>query len=716
MALALLDILGADPSRLRVRVDTGTNRYYQLCIGTGTTSRSGFDWIDGVVHRTPVTPNPSGGGLLDTATEVTLPLPRLPRAQGLVPQPLYVQLLTFRTPGGLGPGFSPVLPVTREVTMPTRYTDTFSITDGAPAFAPPRTVPSRTCAEQMSEPRLDDLLAQIVRVAAPVVLQLIGGGQTASSGSAPAAPAGGNALGPLVQAIAGALPSLFGALTGAPQVSHAQSLLATPAGNRFADTAQFSRPMVFGIDDALLIPLIGQVAGPLLNVLPQLVNSANQQRVQLEANRNKLVSDLVGDVERRMLLQQVLQAQQQAPAGQSADLQRLAALLQQAGASQPAGAATATPAAPVAAATSLSLAQPVSARAVATFLTAPPVTFPGGDTVLFARGRPVTLQVKLAVADPVPKSPLPKAIVRVVVKDPEDQRVLAEQVVKQHDLAANGVVPVTFTADQLATVPAARPVSLLAEIRWLLPDGSERRALGSQDAAFVDRLFVKSRGADAGPEQELTDMGRYRPFWNKVWESPVAAGGKTLWGLDVTMRYTVLLTTEGSNGLMQTKLSSPPDGTSDEIRLQTSGKMKAGIECSVDELAKLSSLWSGEQPLDADHLAAFRTVGFARRSASDAVVSVRLDGPKDERAVVWAVPVMKLVDYTLGSVTATDENGQVTAVQDEHAHFPLPTAVRVLALRSGEGSDTAGEEGAPEYHFDGYRVDHSEKVELTPRG
>jgi hypothetical protein len=211
-------------------------------------------------------------------------------------------------------------------------------------------------------------------------------------------------------------------------------------------------------------------------------------------------------------------------------------------------------------------------------------------------------------------------------------------------------------------------------------------------------------------------MGRYRPFWNKVWESPVAAGGKTLWGLDVTMRYTVLLTTEGSNGLMQTKLSSPPDGTSDEIRLQTSGKMKAGIECSVDELAKLSSLWSGEQPLDADHLAAFRTVGFARRSASDAVVSVRLDGPKDERAVVWAVPVMKLVDYTLGSVTATDENGQVTAVQDEHAHFPLPTAVRVLALRSGEGSDTAGEEGAPEYHFDGYRVDHSEKVELTPRG
>jgi hypothetical protein len=77
---------------------------------------------------------------------------------------------------------------------------------------------------------------------------------------------------------------------------------------------------------------------------------------------------------------------------------------------------------------------------------------------------------------------------------------------------------------------------------------------------------------------------------------------------------------------------------------------------------------------------------------------------------------MQLVDYTLGAVAATDANGQVTDVKDEHAHLPLPTAIRVLALRSGDGSDAGSDGDGPEYHFDGYRIDHSEKVALTPHG
>src|SRR4029077_7342251 len=120
----------------------------------------------------------------------------------------------------------------------------------------------------------------------------------------------------------------------------------------------------------------------------------------------------------------------------------------------------------------------------------------------------------------------------------------------------------------------------------------------------------------------------------KVWEPPVAARGKTLWVLDVTMKYTALLTTEHSNGLMQTRLSSAPDGTSDEIRMQTSGRMKAGVECSIDELAKLLSLWDGEPALGADHLAAFRSAGFAAQNAADAVTNVKFDGSRDDRGVV----------------------------------------------------------------------------------
>lgn len=745
MALALLDLLGVDASRARLRIDTGTNRYYQLKLGTATTTRAGFDWIDEVVHQTPVTLNPAAGGLLNTAKELTVPIRGLVRTiHGLPPPRLFAQLFSFKTAQGRALGFSQLLPLDRAMTTPgPTYNDpgsamTLTLTDGQ--FAPVRSVANRTCAEQFSAPRLDDLLAQIVRVAAPVVLQLLGNAGTAagspgsgsgSTGSSPAASAatptssGAGLLGPLVQAIASALPGLLGQL-GSGHVSASQSTLLAPdtgaSENRFAGRQTLSQPMIFGIDDAIIGSVIGQVAGPLLQVLPQLLNSTNQTRVQLEQSRNHLVSDLVGQVERRMLLQQVLQAQQQASPSQSADLQRLADLLQQSGAGQANGAAAApatVPAPAPATASSLSTAatHELSSRAVASFITAPALTFPGGDQILFARGRALTLQVKLAVGDPVPTRPLDKAIIRVLIKDPDGQRVLAEKAVKQRNLAANAMVAVPFTADQLAGVPAGKPVALLAEIRWRLASGAERRALGSLDAVFVDRLFVKSRGADAGPERELTDMGRYRPFWNKVWESPSATGGKTLWGLNVTMKYTVLLTdAEHSNGLMQTRLSSPPDGSTDELRVQTSGRMRAGIECSIGELAKLVTLWDSEPQLDAEHLAAFRSVAFARQNAGEAIGGLKMDGPRDERGLVWVVPVVQLVDYTLGAVKTVDEHGQVTAVDDEHAHFPLPVAIRILALRSGDGSDVSSNTNEPDYHFDGYRIDHSEKVALTPHG
>ncbi len=83
---------------------------------------------------------------------------------------------------------------------------------------------------------------------------------------------------------------------------------------------------------------------------------------------------------------------------------------------------------------------------------------------------------------------------------------------------------------------------------------------------------------------------------------------------------------------------------------------------------------------------------------------------------MWVVPVMELVDFTLGAVAGTDENGQVTATGEEHAHLPLPVAVRVLELASGDLGDSVESSDESTYRFDGYRVEHSEKVTLTSDG
>jgi hypothetical protein len=504
------------------------------------------------------------------------------------------------------------------------------------------------------------------------------------------------------------------ALASVP-MSLEQSVRTGEPPNRFANGhgRELARPFVFGVDDALIGAVIGPAIGELVKVMPQLMNAMNQRRAQLQAGQNKLVTDLVGDVQRRMMLQQVLDAQAQAP--QSPDLSALAALLQQAGVAAN-GAAPAAPAAAVAP-QSLSLSTP-SSRATVAFVTVPALPFNGRDHVLLAKGQAVRLDVQLVVGDPVPAKPLPKAIVRVVVKR-SDQSVIAEKVVKQRDLPAGGIVGVTFDPADLAAAPAGEPLSLLAEIRWLTGGGREVHASGAAEAVLVDRFFLKERGTQVGPERELTDMNRYRAFWNKLWESPAldaATNGdrKLLWKLDATLKYSVLVVGDHpSNGLMETRFLAGGDDT-DSVAASTQGRMKGGIELSVEELNKLAALWDGGTPLDAGHLDALRSPELAKGAGGEIVQRLKLDGRAAERGLVWVVPVLAPVEFTLGAVQSANDAGQVTAVGEEKVQLPLPTAVRILGLKSGETETEDGEEGEPTYAFEGFRIDVNERVALTP--
>src|SRR5262249_11729535 len=87
-------------------------------------------------------------------------------------------------------------------------------------------------------------------------------------------------------------------------------------GNRFQDGDGFSRPFIFGIDDAL----IGTLVGPIIKVLPELLNPANNAKVQMKQADDKLMSDIVSDVGKRLLLLQI--ANSQPVANASPELQK----------------------------------------------------------------------------------------------------------------------------------------------------------------------------------------------------------------------------------------------------------------------------------------------------------------------------------------------------------------------------------------------------------
>jgi hypothetical protein len=287
------------------------------------------------------------------------------------------------------------------------------------------------------------------------------------------------------------------------------------------------------------------------------------------------------------------------------------------------------------------------------------------------------------------------------------------------NVAANTEQSITATQADLAKLPANRPIAVIAELRWPVGGGAHC-ATGATDIVFVDKYFVRERGNPTGDEHELTDMSRYRPFWNKIWEAPALdavnrAGGrpKSLWELDVNTRYVVLLSPrEQANGLIETRLSAaPPDP--DAIRLLTSGRLKGGIELSFDEVNKLAELFGG-QALDPDRLAALRSHAVAHAESGEFIASIKLKGRANERGMVWVVPVFRLAEFTLSAVQKTDDSGQVVSLADETVRYPVPVAARVLGLRSQTG-EPAGEDSAGQlYKFDGYTIDVSQKVALTP--
>ncbi|GGQ70062.1 hypothetical protein [Couchioplanes azureus] len=660
MALALLDLVSDDDTGVGLDIDTGTNTHYRLKVGRKVRRSDGIDWVDDVYFD-------SGTGRTD-GEPFRPPVRLVVPASALDPRGAYAQLFTAKGAAGLAAAHSRVVPLRRggwSVPMST-------------AYGQPRRVACRTAQQEYARPAsLGDLLGQILKIAAPVAVKLMG------PGTSPPGPAD-----PQTDMLAGLIRSLLGALTGAPAALPAPPPAAVPASAPAAVPAsapaalpapgilrpakslegnRFARPLIFGIDDAAIATLLG----PIIKIIPDLLNSANQNRLQLRQANNKLVTDILSEVNRRLLLNQVLEARAQAPA-QGAELEALARLLQQA------GVATAQSVPPL-----LTGIPGVSRQAVLTFVTADPVTWNGKPYPVFAHGRPVRLRVRLDVTGTPPKGPLPRAILTVTLKRPGDEAVLHRTTARLRDVVAGTELAAELSAVETARLPTDSPLVACAELRWRGRTGENvYRAYGSAELVLVSGWFLQSRGDADADERELTDLVRFRDFWHKVWESPAAAGGKRLWELDVTARYTFLIATDqDTNGLMETRIQRVADDL-DGVTESVTGRLKSGIELSPVTLNGLLPQWSGGVPLDESRLSAFRTARFARDNAVEFVRPVRFRGRHGERGAVWVGAVLRRVAFTLASAAGTDENGQVTNLMTETARFPMPVAARLLALKA----------------------------------
>ena len=692
MALALLELKDADDAHLEFRIDCGTNTQRRLQIGDAVDG----DLVAGVYYTSPAGPAVGAQQLFDSSEALQVP------RRALRGRRAYAQLVSWKDGGRARAvsevidlaGVTPMLASTRPQRTATNSALTMSIDEalGTAPLREARSVPHRAALARPAS--LDSLIGEIVKLAAPVVLDLL---KQAPAAGTPAAASSAGAGGAPLQGLMQILQSLLGGLggLGTGALAKAASLPQRHRDpNRFVTGGplHLSEPFIFGIDDALIASLIG----PVLQVLPQLMNAANAKRLELKKADNQLMAGIVSDVQKRLMLEKVLDAQRaaqaQGPAAlvDAAQLEALVGLLASLPAA-PTAAGTATPsvtkslsAEPAA---NESAAYVNSERAMVSFEFGPSMRLVGAELPVFQRTRRIVLRPHLVVSGNAPKEPLARVIVRLMLRDAAHPEVRIEKTFKLHDLIANTPIDCAFEPSELAPLPVHARLTLLAQVRWRHPRTQrETRATGAAEIVLVGEHFVRERGGEVDGERELTDMARFRSFWNKVWQAPVQGGARggdhKLWELDVQARVSTLLDARhDSNALMETRLlAEAPEP--DALSAVTRGRMKAGIELSLAELNKLLPLWNGRSPLDAATLEALAAPTLLADAAREAMCRLRLKGRAGQGGMVWLVPVLRLIGFSVSQVAASDERGQVSATSEHEAVFPMPVAMRAIGLKS----------------------------------
>ena len=699
MALAILELESEDKGNYRFKLDIGTNLFYKFKIGRSTEERAEMNWVTDISRSTKFKKRRKDfiGG--DTSEEALLPINYFDREN------CYVQLLSAKDEQGRSPAVSQIIKIpyglrnvdSDDFELPLRARKDMNDIN----FNPARKI-SHAQHELSYQYSLEELLGPLLRAALPVAIgaitQATASGAGGGSGAAGGGVSGAGGMGSLTSLLTIILRALAPASVSAPALSGASSFMQPEImdGNRFGlfrvnRNVTMAKPMVFGIDDALLASLAGPVIQQGMQLLPQLINSINQHKLQTLQANNQLMTTLAGEVQRRLMIQQLMQ-NQAAPAGggvNNIDPPVLAQLIAQMQAQQ-----TAVPAAPVLAAPlnaapavavtrSLSLSSTsytMSGNVLLTFESLEIQKFAGKDTLILQKVDKVVFRIKLNVASN-PKKPLPKAIYNFYFRDPLTRQVYGTKTFKKKDVEANTVMDFEFAKTDLGNIPLQKALEVFVEMRWLAV-GQEYKAVSTYPAVFVEKFFYQSQAGAVSQEKELKDMKVYRPFWNKIWQSPTIGKSKSVWELSIDAKYTVTLSPDHlSNGTTETKFAIDPKDK-ESLSDVTAGKMKAGIELSLTEVNKLMDGWDGAKPLDEETLNALRCSDFVRVNASELVCNVKLKGRSYENGVFWAIPIFKMYEVTLGKVESVNESGYVKYISATKVKFPLPVSVRILGLKS----------------------------------
>lgn len=683
MALAFLELLETRDDRVLFEADTGTSEYHRFAVGLGGAETEGYPALQGIRYRSPLARR-AGVNPLRTTFELEVP------TRVLDQDARFVQLTSYRGPDERAPAWSRVIevwPPLGPLTTGRGFAMTADKLVNGTASAPCRNVSRSLTENRLSKQMFWEELLGVARLLVPLGSRLLADEAPASQPGKPSVQTGdidellktilklvgeaGRPTGAMAEAAPVAKQQslrLGGGRTATLRPLEARVLRSGRSGGRLSRAADLG--LLSGPALAALAPTLTRAIGPLLQKAPELLGTFADSPLRLftaiaEADRK----------ERELTNQQV---QNMLAQGNQALMLHLLSL---AGAG---GAGSSGASQGLSGASSVRR-EPVSARGAddlfAPRLIAPPTIRVGGKPrAAYRRDGPITLQLVVEARNRPPDETPARAIAHLRIVDALDGALRLEKRFPLSDVRVGDTVPLKLAGDEVAKLPAGVDLLASVELRWRDGKGRTSTAHGRavQGLYLAGEYLLGSLGERLHDDQSLRDPVRFRSFWHRIWEG--GSDDHRRWRLRTTARYYYTVRPgESRNGRIDTRFRA--DETEDgKSRVEWRGRLKAGMELAVGELARLGPLFERATPWNEGELEALDGDDFRAYVEQQATSAVELRGRRSERGALWTFPVVDLVAVELLHVIGHGLDGEVTVTENVQKTFPVPVAACFVGL------------------------------------
>lgn len=290
----------------------------------------------------------------------------------------------------------------------------------------------------------------------------------------------------------------------------------------------------------------------------------------------------------------------------------------------------------------------------------------GRPRIVFSPNQDVRIPLSLETPQPIPK-----AIVRVCLKQAENSKVLLKKVLKLTKVAAGPLAQTaSFSRAELAQLPPNE--DYLLSIRFIFRDHKGQR-LGTSHTEVITLLGAYSydRMEDVSEPIPLNNVETHRNFWHKVWAGKLT---KKTTRVEIDGKYFFAIEADREvNGRM------PTDTRFEKGRFKdASGKLKSGLIVSPFVLNGLIPQISDYPVLNQTELKALLTPDFLTEFGRKGRFSVQFASDTPKEAHLWVYPELKMKRIFLQKAGEISPNGRVLNLEEQEVYFPVPIAIHAV--------------------------------------